>query len=157
MVILGNGDEFEFNVRGDERKYKGILRELTNKEQKELKKRNTKIQNDLNVLADLEEKLKRLKKLIDLAEAKGDTDEAYEYAKKHDRLSEEYEQKVKDFDSLDIIEIYAKQHLQICLSGDDKDDILSLGEKYGYSKVTEVILKSIEEKKPKPSKGRKNG
>lgn len=157
MAILGFADEFEFNVKGEDRVYKGTLREYTYKEKKELEKKHKKAQKVGLEAGKLLSKIDRLDRLIKLAEEEENTRHAYGFAKKQDELSDELTLLVEENQSLGDENEAFRVRLEACLGGDDKDDILALGEKYGYEEVFKVILEGIEEKKSKPKRGLKNG
>ena len=107
----------DFELEVGEKMYSGTLRDLTKKEVKQIEKLSP---------------TKELKQLKKLEREEGDIDEI-------NRL-------IDIVEGYDTEKVY-KARLDMSLEGKHKDDILQVGEVYGYSRVYQTIIEDIAERK----------
>jgi len=117
---------FELEVGDD--KFKGYFKDLTKKQKKELDK-----------LIPMDD-FKRMKKLTRKLKTANE-DEAAKIEEEIDALEEKLS--AHDTDG-----IY-KERLKLSISGDDRDDILKVGEEYGYERVLDTIISDIAQRREK--------
>lgn len=151
MATLSFLNPFSMDVEqadGTLKNIKSNLREFTkdekasfNIENDELKATSKKANNIINKIKRLEERIDIRKRLERWEELEVLNEELYD-------LQDELELINEEFADNDVQDKQIKKRLELCL-GDNKEEILSLCEAQGYSKVLTVIYKSIEEDQAK--------
>ena len=147
MIVLLPVYEFEIKEFEDSTTLKGFYRDLNSKELKELDKKNKEYTDAVKKGVDLEKKLKRTIEQLSIFTRKEDLGKIEELTNKKYELEDDLQsltEKIKPEDKENDI---VKWKMNICLTGEDKNKIISLAESYGYIKVQKTIFEAIQEKK----------
>ncbi len=128
--------------------YKGLFRDLSKKETKELNKTAKKSVDLSNKARVLMKKIDDNKELSRLSEQTGDSESALEYNKTRIALEDELSLTIDSANDIDAEPVF-KKRLDSSIVSEHKDEIFKLGEQFGYELIFNTIQKDIQDNKGK--------
>jgi len=137
----------EFELEFEDKSYTGEFLDLTKKEKKQSKQmfeKQSKIATDLNNQI---KKVAKLSRKIEIAEKQENWDNVEKHEKEKDAVEIRVNELSDNLDEISNLEEVYKRRLEVSLKSEDKDEILDLGELYGYERLHNVIAEDIAEKK----------
>ena len=137
--------EKAFELEVQDKIYTGVLKDLDKSQKKSFDK---KIQQNKTKAEELNKLVKRIKKLqrnIQVAEKQENWDKVETLENDLDHVELQAEKLTDELNDNNITESIFKERIVISVISDDKDEILSIGEQYGYQNVFNTIIKSTQE------------
>jgi hypothetical protein len=148
MALLDMLNEFSIDVVGNDGKktLKGTFRDLTKAEKKDFDKKTEELNNKNKTLQKKLRKIKQLEELIEIdKELKFHTE-----VRKNTLEKQKIENEFEDIDDVEEeSEKLMKERFDICLSGEDADEIKNIAEVAGYRRVYQTISEAVAESKEK--------
>ena len=136
----------------DGKKYDLEVRELTKKEAKDLQNKHDELRNTVEKLNTLQKKAKRLDRKIEMLSeiSKEQTgEEKIKTLKQQEKLhleAEGLEDELADLMKFDIdseLDKLFKTRMKLVITGDNAEDIFTMGEEYGYKRIWSAIEEAI--------------
>lgn len=151
MILLDLSNPFTFTVRDqnqNEKELKGTFREYTKEEQINANNKHKALLKKNEEAEKITRSLQRLYRKIDIKLKLEDYEAVDKLDDEISKLEDKAEKLGKGVD-LDVYNEGLKERFELCLGGDDKEDILELADRVGYAKVYEKIAEAIQAGKPK--------
>lgn len=139
----------EFVLEVGDKKYTGILNDLTKSQKLAFDKTNKKKKEDAKTLKDLSKKLAKISRKIEVKENLEKWDEIEVLELEKDDVVDELSNLSELLSDPQPIEDMFKKRIEYSVESDDKEAILEAGKDYGYQNVFQTILKDIEETRTK--------
>lgn len=150
MITLDLNNQFVFTTKdqfGETAEYKGTFRELTKKELAEFKAKNETTSATIKKAQALIEKAKRITKSIEIKEKLEDWASVDELTKDLHKTEDELYKLSDKFDAESERLNMIKERFELCLGGEQKDEIIDLADTYGYDTLMDIITEAIREGK----------
>lgn len=150
MITLDLNNNFTFTTKdqfGNETEFKATFRELTKKELTEFKAKNEAIDKYIKDGQKTIEQIKRTSKLIEIKEKTEDWEGVEKLTLEMHKLEDSLYKLTDKFDAESERLKVLKERFELCLGGDNKDDIIELAETYGYDTLMNTITEAIREGK----------
>lgn len=150
MITLDLNNNFAFNTKdqfGNETEYKGTFRELTKKELQDFKAKNEAIDKYIKDGQKNIEQIKRTHKLIEIKEKTEDWEGVEKLTYELHKLEDSLYKLTDKFDAENERLKLLKERFDVCLGGEQKDEIIELAETYGYDTIMNTITEAIREGK----------
>lgn len=151
MILLDLNNPFTFTLRdqdGNETELKGTFREYTRQEQKDAKDKYTKLLTVAEDLQKIGRKIARNERQIEIKEKLEDYKAVDKLVTATNKLEDELEALGATVDK-DSGDNSLKERFNVCLGGDQKDEIIELAENVGYQTVYAKIIEGLTAGKPK--------
>ncbi len=132
--------EFDFDLEVGEDTYSGTFTDLTKKQIKEIDKMTPA--KALKESSKINTKIKRLEEKIANARELSNHNKIDEYYAKLELLEDKLLPLMNEVDTFDLDNVF-KRRLELSIGGDDKAEVLKVGEEYGYQRVFNTIMEDI--------------
>jgi len=147
MAKIKIAEDFVLEV-GD-KTYKGTFTDLSKEQKAILKKESKKVKSQMDTLQKLTARVEAVERRISILEKLEKWDEVLELEKEKEKLTEEQAKLIETIEENDGIEAVFKKRLELSIQSDEKEEILQLGEQYGYQNVFNTILEDVEQNRKK--------
>jgi hypothetical protein len=146
LLTIDNPFEMEVPRPGKpNKKLSGYIRDLTIEEKENFEADAEELRELRKTSRKLIRKLDRITRRVALAEKREDFAALEKLMDESVAIEDELDELGDAHDIEKLNEAQAKERLELCLTGGDREEILELAERHGYVRVLEVILVSAQE------------
>jgi spore cortex formation protein SpoVR/YcgB (stage V sporulation) len=139
------------------KKLSGFLRDLTKEEKEDFEADSQELRELRKKSRKMLRELERITRRVTLAEKRQDFDALEKLLDEAVAIEDELDEIGDEHDIAKLNEEQARERLELCLSGSDRDEIMSLAERHGHVRVLETVMASAHEAETERLGKLKNG